>query len=101
MKKRTQVTIRTRQRVLVQAVRVRCQHCGAEVPIISPENAAELMAASEADVQQLLTRGQLHAVDESPGITLICANSVSAVSTEDETKIELIKEQRNESPNCR
>jgi hypothetical protein len=86
MKKRTQVTIRTRQRVLVPAVRVRCQQCGAEVPIISAENAAELMAASEADVHQLLTRGELHAVDESPGITLICANSVSAVSTEDENQ---------------
>lgn len=86
MKKRTEISIRTRRKIVVDAPRLHCPACGAEVPIVSPENAAEMMAASEADVHQLLTRGQLHAVDESPGVPLICANSVSAVSTEDENK---------------
>jgi hypothetical protein len=42
-KKRTQVTIRTIQRTLVQPVRLRCHQCGAEVPIITPENAAGVL----------------------------------------------------------
>jgi hypothetical protein len=37
MKKRTTITVVTRQRVIARSLRVRCQQCGAEVPIITPE----------------------------------------------------------------
>jgi hydrogenase maturation factor HypF (carbamoyltransferase family) len=87
MKKRTQLSIRTRRTIVVDAPRLHCPACGAEVPIVSPENAAEMIAASAADVRQLLTAGQLHAIDESPGVPLICANSVSAISADDENEI--------------
>ncbi len=72
---------------MVDAPRLHCPACGAEVSIVSPENAAEMIDATAADVHQLLTTGELHAVDESPGIPLICANSVSAVSPDDENEI--------------
>jgi len=87
MKKRTQISIRTRRTIVVDAPRLHCPACGAEVPIISAENAAEMMATSEADVHQLLTNGELHAV-ESPGVPLICGNSVTEASSQNEIEIE-------------
>jgi hypothetical protein len=76
MKKRTQVTIHTRQRVLVQAVRVRCQQCGAEVPIITPENAAGVLQKTPTEITRLIAAGELHAVEESSGSNVICVNSL-------------------------
>ena len=84
MKKRTQVTIRTRQRVLVRSLRVRCHQCGAEVPIITPENAAGVLQTTAREIHGLLATGELHAVEEPSGANLICGNSVSAASTESE-----------------
>ena len=84
MKKRTQVTIRTRQRVLVQAVRVRCQQCGAEVPIISPESAAGVLQKTPMEITRLIAAGELHAVEEPSGSNVICGNSLSAA---DELKV--------------
>ena len=84
MKKKTLVTIRTRQTVVVHGLRVRCHQCGAEVPIVSPENAAGVLQATPGEIHGLLASGDLHAVEESSGEKLICANSLSAAATEDE-----------------
>jgi len=86
MKKKTKVTIRTRQRVLVSGLRVRCHQCGAEVPILSPENAAGVLQASPREIHGLLASGDLHAVDE--GSEAICGNSLTAASSENEIQIE-------------
>ena len=86
MKKKTQVTIRTRQTVVVHGLRVRCHKCGAEVPIISPENAAGVLQATPGEIHGLLASGDLHAVDEPPGA--ICGNSLTAASSENEIQIE-------------
>jgi len=88
MKKRTQISIRTRRTIVVDAPRLHCPSCGAEVPIVSPENAAEMMATSEAGVRQLLSNGELHVIDESPGIPLICGNSLTEASSQNEIEIE-------------
>ena len=80
MKKKTQVTIRTRQTVVVHGLRVRCQQCGAEVPIITPENAAGVLQTSPHDIPGLLASGELHAVEEQSGENLICGNSLSAAT---------------------
>jgi len=87
MKKRTQISIRTRRTIVVNAPRLHCPACGAEVPIVSPQNAAEMMATSEADVRQLLTSGELHVIHEPAGAALICGNSVSEISTENDNEI--------------
>ena len=84
MKKKTQVTIRTRQTVVVQGLRVRCHQCGAEVPIVSPENAAGVLRTTAGEIHGLLASGDLHAVAEPSGAPLICGNSLTA-ATEDES----------------
>ena len=88
MKKKTQVTIRTRQTVVVQGLRVRCQQCGAEVSIVSPENAAGVLQTTAGEIHGLLASGDLHAVEEPSGTQLICGNSLTAASSEKEIEIE-------------
>ena len=84
MKKRTQVTIRTRQTVVVHGLRVRCHQCGAEVPIVSTDNAAGVLQTTPDEIRGLLASGDLHAVDEPSGAEVICGNSLEAASTENE-----------------
>lgn len=88
MKKKTRVTIRTRRTVVVQGLRVRCHQCGAEVPIVSPENAAGVLQTSTGEIHGLLASGGLHAVEEPAGAQLICANSLSEASSENEIQVE-------------
>jgi len=59
---------------------VRCHQCGAEVPIITPENAAGVLQTTPHEIQGLLTSGELHAVEEPSGASLICGNSLSAAT---------------------
>jgi len=59
---------------------VRCQQCGAEVPIITPENAAGVLQTSPREIHGLLASGDLHAVEESSDAKLICGNSLSAAT---------------------
>jgi len=80
MKKRTEVMIRTRQRLLVRALRVRCQQCGAEVPLVSPQDAAGVLRTTAHEIHGLLASGDLHAVSEPSGASLICGNFLSATS---------------------
>ena len=84
MKKTTQVTIRTRQRMVVHGLRVRCHQCGAEVPIVSPDNAAGVLQTTPDEIRGLLASGDLHAVDEPSGAQVICGNSLTAASSENE-----------------
>src|SRR5262245_24042431 len=72
MKKKTQVTIRTRQTVVVHGLRVRCHQCGAEVPIVSPDKAAGALQTTPDEIRGLLASGDLHAVDEPSGAQVIC-----------------------------
>jgi hypothetical protein len=74
MKKRTRITVITRQTVVARALRVRCQQCGAEVPIVTSENAAGVLQTTPHEIQGLLASGDLHAVEEASGESLICGN---------------------------
>lgn len=88
MKKKTQVTIRTRQTVVVRGLRVRCHQCGAEVPLVSTENAAGVLQTTPGEIHGLLASGDLHSVDEPSGAQLICGNSLTAASSENGIQIE-------------
>lgn len=84
MKRRTRVTIVTRQTVIARSTRVRCQQCGAEVPIVTAEKAAGVLQTSPREIHGLLASGDLHAVEELSGENLICGNSISAATNEAE-----------------
>ena len=88
MKKKTQLTIRTRQTVVVHGLRVRCHQCGAEVSIVSPDNAAGVLQTTPDEIRGLLASGDLHELAEPSGAQVICGNSLSAASTETEIEIE-------------
>jgi hypothetical protein len=83
MKKRTRITVITRQTVVARALRVHCPECGAEVPIVTPESAAGVLQTSPREIQGLLACGDLHAVAEESGSSLICGNSLSAANDSD------------------
>jgi hypothetical protein len=88
MKKRTRITVITRQTVVARASRVHCPECGAEVSIVTPESAAGVLQTSPREIQGLLATGDLHAVETSAGGNLICGNSLPADSTDNEIPIE-------------
>jgi len=81
MKKRTRITVVTRKTVVARAVRVHCPECGAEVPIVTPESAAGVLQTTPREIHGLLASGDLHAVAEESGTSLICGNSISASTT--------------------
>lgn len=72
----------------MHGLRVRCHQCGAEVPILSAENAAGLLQTTPGEIHGLLASGDLHAVEEPSGTQLICGNSLSEASAENEIQIE-------------
>ena len=74
--------------MVVHGLRVRCHQCGAEVPIVSAENAAGLLQTTPGEIHGLLASGDLHAVEEPSGAQLICGNSLSEASSENEIQIE-------------
>jgi hypothetical protein len=84
MKKRTRITVITRQTVVARALRVHCPECGAEVPIVTPESAAGALQTTPREIHGLLASGELHAVEASAGGNLICGNSLPADSTDNE-----------------
>ena len=66
----------------MHGLRVRCHQCGAEVPLVSPENAAGLLQTTPGEIHGLLASGDLHAVEEPSGVQRICGNSLSEASGE-------------------
>jgi len=84
MKKRTRITVITRQTVVARAVRVHCPECGAEVPLVTPESAAGVLQTTPREIHGLLASGDLHVVAESKGVGLICGNSLSPTLPEPE-----------------
>ncbi len=76
-KTKTEITITTRQTVLVRGLKVRCQQCGAEVSIMTPEHAAAALQKTPHEIERLIDQGALHPIQETSSPKLICANSIA------------------------
>jgi len=87
-KTRTRITIQTRQMIVARPARVRCQQCGADVPIITPEEVAGALQTSPREIHGLLESGELHTVGDRSGENLLCGNSLTAAAGEPETQVE-------------
>jgi hypothetical protein len=91
-KTRTQITIHTRQRIVVRPLHdsfVRhCDYCGDEALMLTPEKAAETLQKPMPETLRLLAAGTLHANQTATGLNLICCNSISAASTFQTIQIE-------------
>lgn len=84
MKKRTTITVVTRERVIARHLRVRCHQCGADVPIVTTEKAAKVLQTSSREIHGLLASGDLHSVEETSDASPICGNSLLATTNDSE-----------------
>jgi hypothetical protein len=58
----------------------RCDHCGAEVEMVSAERAAAVMGASARMIYRLLEGGEIHFQEDETGVPLICLNLLPLIS---------------------
>lgn len=82
MKKRTTITIETRQVQIIRrhmkTVQARCHECSASVPMLTPEEAAVLAQITSRTIRLLVEAGELHFTETPEGVPLICLNSLIA-----------------------
>jgi len=87
MKRKIQVTIETRQLLVVKKMngvsQGRCTECGGDVPLIRPEEAAVLAGVSPRTIYRRVEAGLVHFAESPEGWLLICLNSLL-----DESRIE-------------
>jgi len=84
-KKRTKTTEITVERSDVFVVRrtkgtggVWCEHCGARVRMVTPEQAARVTAASTRAIYRGVETGQVHFIETAEGLLLVCLASIEA-----------------------
>jgi hypothetical protein len=91
-KTRTQITIQTRQTIVVRPLRdsfpAWCEQCLDVVLAITPESTISLLQMPVGTLYELLASGKLHAVEIGARPPLICCNSLSTGSTQKQNLIE-------------
>ena len=91
-KTRTQITIQTRQTIVVRPLRdsfpAWCEQCLDVVLSLTPESTISLLQIPIETLYELLDCGKLHAVEISASSPLICCNSLSTGSTQKQILIE-------------
>jgi hypothetical protein len=84
MANRTTIEIYTRQRTLMHQVYgvciLSCEHCGANVVMLSPECAARVLKVTSGAIAELCERGALHSMTTADHALLICGNSLFIAS---------------------
>ena len=88
---RTQITIHTRQRLIVHALpnslKSWCEHCAGMVVGLTPDAIGAVLLVTRDNLDDLLSSGSVHQVNSGEG-SLICGNSLSNHTTENEISIE-------------
>jgi len=78
-KRRTIITIESRRLTVFRSRRrpleIWCQHCGKELPMLTPEAAAALAGVSTRTIYRRVESGELHFVDTCDATLLICSGS--------------------------
>jgi len=87
MRRKVQVTIETRQLLVVSraqgSIQGWCSECANDVPLIRPEEAAVLAGISSRTIYRRVEAGLVHFAESPEGWLLICLNSLL-----DENRIE-------------
>jgi len=79
-KSRTAVTIDSCRTVVVSRIRrviTTCVKCDARAEMVSVEDAAIVSGESSRTIFRLVEREQLHSLETSDGLLLVCLNSLS------------------------
>jgi len=96
-KTRTQVTIQTRQTIVVtplaESFQAWCEECLDVVCAVRPEFVAGVLNLHPGALSELLAQGKWHAVTTAAATLLICCNSLSSYPAEETV---LIEEEGNE-----
>jgi hypothetical protein len=72
---------------LPDSLRTWCEHCAGVVLALTPEAVGAVLLMTHGDLDALLGSGSVHPVD-SGASSLICGNSLSNHTTENEISIE-------------
>ena len=59
-----------------QPIRAWCGPCGAEVLMLTPEEAAALAESSARDIYRRVETGELHSIEMDDGGLRVCVNSL-------------------------
>jgi hypothetical protein len=90
-KSRTQITIHTRQRIVVHALpdslKAWCEHCHEIVVALTPQYVGLALRLTAGALAELLDAGKFHTVEPATKSPLVCANSLSCETTENEILI--------------
>jgi len=91
-KTRTQITIQTRQTIVVRPLRdsfpAWCEQCLDVVIALTTESTISLLQMPISTLYELLASEKLHAVEVGAQSPLICCNSLSTGSTQKQILIE-------------
>jgi len=86
-KKTTIVTVEARECTTIRRgarqVIAWCDQCGADVPVVTPNEAAELARTDARQIFRGVESGVFHFIETGEGALLICARSLTEPSTKD------------------
>ncbi|HYW72616.1 MAG TPA: hypothetical protein VE961_16455, partial [Pyrinomonadaceae bacterium] len=81
----TIVTVESRERTTIRRgarqVIAWCDQCGADVPLVTPNEAAEMAGTVARAIFRRVESGKVHFTEAGKGGLLICAQSLAEVST--------------------
>lgn len=83
MKKRTIITSRTHEKLVVRWVKAEsrkifCAACAAEVEMLSVEEAVAVSGLWAREIFRLIESGAIHFIETAVGLTLVCLSSLDA-----------------------
>ena len=80
LRKRTIVRVETQQLSVIRPagkpIELWCEQCAGAVPMVTPEDAAQLCQMPTRAVYRRVERGELHFVEAGAGELLICCSSL-------------------------
>ena len=78
--RRTEVTIETDEMVIIRSTQATmlplCPQCCDAVPLITPEQAAEMASVTTRAIYRWIEEGRIHDVETPQGLILICPRSL-------------------------
>jgi excisionase family DNA binding protein len=78
--RRTEVTVEMDEIILITGSQAtclpQCPHCGDDVAMITPEQAAEIVGANTRAIYRWIEEGRIHSAESAKGRLLICPRSL-------------------------
>ena len=80
LRKRTIVRVETKHLTVIRpagnAIELWCEQCASDVPMVTPEGAAQLCKAPPRAIYRWVERAEVHFVETGAGELLICSSSL-------------------------